>query len=144
MTEGLTQAAQRAVTLSQEAARELGSPYTAAEHLILGLLSLDASSAPASLSALGMSYDGARGAVVRFSGMEQEPRSGPPPLSKGCLSALQRARELALGAGRTLADAEDMLGAVLDSETFGVASDRFLWELSKDAEGVRALRHNVT
>jgi ATP-dependent Clp protease ATP-binding subunit ClpA len=141
MSEGLTQAAEETVTLSQEAARHLGSPYTGAEHLILGLLSLDASSAPTSLSALGLSYDGARAAVARFSGIEQKPGSDPPPLSERCLSALDRARELAHGLGRTLADAEDVLGAVLDSETFGVASDRFFWELGMDAEGVKGLRH---
>ena len=142
MTEGFTEAAEGAVTLSQEAARQLGSPYTGAEHLILGLLSLDAGSTPASLSELGMSYTGARAAVARFSGVEQEPGSEPPPLSETCVSALERARKLAHGHGRTLADAEDVLAAVLDSETFGVASDRFMWELGKNAEGVKALRQD--
>ena len=142
MLEGFTETAERAVTLSQEAAGTLGSPYTGAEHLILGLLSLDASSAPASLSALGMSYDGARAAVVRFSGIEQEPGPDLPPLSERCLVTLERARKIAHGDGRARGDAEDVLGAVLDQETFGVASDRFLWELGKDAERVNALRHD--
>ena len=142
MLEGFTETAERAIALSQEAARTLGSPYTGPEHLILGLLSPDASSAPTSLSTLGISYDGARAAVVRFSGIEQEPGPDSPPLSARCLLAFERARKLAHGHGRAQADAEDVLGAVLDDATFGVAWDRFLWKLGKDAEGVKALRHD--
>jgi ATP-dependent Clp protease ATP-binding subunit ClpA len=142
MMEGFTEAAEGVVTLSQEAARQLGSPYTGAVHLILGLLSLDASSASTRLSALGMSYDAAWAAVARFSGITQGPGSASPRLSERCVSVLGRARELAHGRGRTLAEAEDVLGAVLDREPFGVASDRFLWELGKDAAGVKALRQD--
>lgn len=142
MTGEMTDAAEAAVALSQEAASQLGSPYTGAEHLILGLLKLDAGSIPPGLSALGLPYGSARAAVARFSGIEQEPEGSPPPLSPTCLSTLERACSFARRRGSDVADVEDVLGALLDPETFGVASDRFLWELGQDAGAVEALRQS--
>ncbi len=86
-----TRAARAVVEAAQEDATALGHGYVGTEHLVLGLLRVEAGGAAAALAAVGVSYDRYREEVERTVGTPETGRPGRIPFTAKSKEALERA-----------------------------------------------------
>lgn len=114
----------------------MGHEYLGTQHLLLGLLAQEGTSAAGALEILGVRFPHVRAESERIIGPGEGRPAGPIPLTPLATRALQEALSEADGLGRKLAGGEDMLlglAAVPD----GLAA-RILLRLDVTSEQLRA------
>src|SRR5580693_327240 len=113
-----TERARRTVKAAQEEARELGHDHISPEHLALGLLHEPEALAARAISALGVTPEAARRALVAALGslVMPEPVSGKIPFTPRAKKVLELALREALLFGHNYIGTEHLLLGVLDDE----------------------------
>jgi hypothetical protein len=127
--------ARDAIAKAQDEGTLLRHRWVGTEHLLLGLASVDRSAA-ATLKAVGVTLEAARGEVVKQVGRgEREIRPGPRPFTPRAKRVVERSLREALARGSEQISGDDLLLALAESE--GGASDA-LRALGVTAERLRA------
>ena len=113
-----TERARRTVKAAQEEARELGHDHISPEHLALGLLHEPEALAARAISALGVTPEAARQALVAAlrSSVMPEPVSGKIPFTPRAKKVLELALREALLFGHNYIGTEHLLLGLLDDE----------------------------
>jgi hypothetical protein len=113
-----TERARRTVKAAQEEARELGHDHIFPEHLALGLLHEPEALAARAISALGVTPEAARRALVTALGslVMPEPVSGKIPFTPRAKKVLELALREALLFGHNYIGTEHLLLGLLDDE----------------------------
>jgi ATP-dependent Clp protease ATP-binding subunit ClpC len=124
-----------AVHLAEEQAREMGHEYLGTEHLLLGLLAQEATSAAGALRSLGVQLAQVRSEVERMLGLGEGPGVGSIRLTPLATRALERAVAQARTVGHDLASCEHLLLGLAE-ERDGLAA-RILLRLDVSLEQVR-------
>ena len=114
----LTERARRAVSAAQEEARDLRHDHIFPEHLALGLLHEPEALAARAISALGVTPEAARQALVAALGslVVPEPVSGKIPFTPRAKKVLELALREALLFGHNYIGTEHLLLGLLDDE----------------------------
>jgi ATP-dependent Clp protease ATP-binding subunit ClpC len=150
--ERFTESARHAVVLGQEEARTLRHNYIGTGHILLGLLREEGAAARV-MESLEITFDRARGHVVRIVGSGEEVTTGQIPFTPRTKKVLELALREALSLGHNYIGTEHiLLGLISDGE--GVAlrtrpdldsgreehegvAVRVLHDLGADAEKIR-------
>jgi len=134
-----TERAQRVVVLAQDEARKLQSDHVGVEHLLLGLLREQESTAARALASIGLKVDPVRAAVAKILGPGPGAVSGEISFSPGAKkvmveAAIDEARLL----GHNYVGTEHLLlGLLRDGQMLGL-----LYELGANPEALRTqIRH---
>jgi hypothetical protein len=132
-----TERARRTVKAAQEEARELGHDHIFPEHLALGLLHEPEALAARAISALGVTPEAARQALVAALGslVVPEPVSGKIPFTPRAKKVLELALREALLFGHNYIGTEHLLLGLLDDEES--LGDSTLADLGVTRERVR-------
>ena len=140
MFERFSDDARQAVAFASDEARELGHGRIGTEHLLLGLLRGEDTTAGETLAALGIRIDAVRAEVVTRVAGREAPHTGPaaaqPPFTPRAKKVLELSLREALALGRNEIDTEHVLLG-LARENAGIAS-RILDDLGAGAERIRA------
>ena len=116
MREVLTDQLERALAQAQQEARALNQEFVGTEHLLLGLLSVDATEALAALKLAGVERDALRKQLTKsLPHAEHSPGvTGDLPLSPNAQRAVNAAVTRAQGAGSPRVSTRMLLVALLD------------------------------
>jgi ATP-dependent Clp protease ATP-binding subunit ClpC len=139
--EDFTERARRVVTLAQEEARHLGHSYTGTEHILLGLLREDESTAAIVLEGSGGGLDEVRERVEGIVGQDDgEPLHGEVPFTPRSKEVFRLARREALRLEDDRVGTKHLLVGSVDEaeekESLGVAA-RILVALGVDRQELR-------
>ncbi len=125
MFERFREPARQAIVLAQDEARRLGHPTLGTEHLLLGLLGLDAGITTNALAEMGCTSDDVRLRVVQIVGEGTGSPSDQLPFTYAAKETLEQAGREATASGHTTVGPEHILLA-LAAEEEGVAAEIFL------------------
>jgi ATP-dependent Clp protease ATP-binding subunit ClpA len=118
MFERFTHRARRAVVLAQEEARSLKQSYIDTEHVLLGLLHQDDSTAVKALRLAGVDLARLRAKAREISGLGTYDLTSHIPFTRQTKTVLEKSLQEARGAGGDIVGTEHMLMALID-ETRG-------------------------
>ena len=111
-----TNKAEKAISLSQTAANELGHNYIGSEHILLGLIKEGTGIAAQVLKSNGLNEENTKEAVIKLIGKGNTP-AGNKPLTPRVKRALELSYEIALELGSTYIGTEHILLALTDDTT---------------------------
>lgn len=109
-TECLTPSAQQALSIAESESLRLKQDYIGAEHLLLGIVSLDEGNACASLKAQGMTLEKLLADAQYHHGAGRKPPRFTPTMMKIIPLSIEKAKAL----GEELASPERLLDAIID------------------------------
>jgi ATP-dependent Clp protease ATP-binding subunit ClpC len=121
MLEGFTPGARRAIVMAQMEARRLDRSHIATEHLLLGVIDVDAELGGRALALAGTAEGEVRDRAARGCGDGQRSPAGTIPFTPAARWALERSRREAFLAGRAFVDTEDILLGLLRYEDANVS-----------------------
>ena len=111
-----TNKAEKAISLSQTAANELGHNYIGSEHILLGLIKEGTGIAAQVLKNNNINEQNAKDAIIKLIGAGNTP-AGNKPLTPRVKRALELSYEIALELGCTYIGTEHILLALIDDNT---------------------------
>ncbi|MEZ0364779.1 Clp protease N-terminal domain-containing protein [Mycobacterium sp. pUA109] len=113
MFERFTDAARRAVVLSNEVVGELRHDHLGTEHFLMGLLAIPDQPASRALATLGVTADAVRREIIDRVGTGEKPIGGHIPFTPHAKSALQRSLTESFEVGHSYIGTEHMLLGLL-------------------------------
>ena len=135
LLERFTERARQVVVLAGEEARTLKHGQIGTEHLLLGLLREQESTAAHVLESFDLTLERARGEVVRIVGVGEQAHAGQLPLTDPAKRVLELALQEAVNLGHNYVGTEHLLLAVL---TLGDGvSKRILLDCGVEADQIR-------
>ena len=151
--ERFTEAARHVVVLAQEEARTLRHNYIGTEHILLGLLREEGSTAARVLESLEITVERVRGEVARIVSSGEEVTIGQIPFTPPAKKVLELALREALNLGHNYIGTEHILLGLIaenedaavrthptpgsEDEEHGDVAGRILDDLDADAEKIR-------
>jgi ATP-dependent Clp protease ATP-binding subunit ClpC len=136
LSQRFTERGRQAVVFAQSEARELGHDYIGTEHLLLGLLRQEESTAARVMQALGVPTDEVRARVIASVGRGDKAAVGQIPFTPLAKKGLELALRESLELGHTYVGTEHLLlGLTREGESVAA---RVLLDLGLAAERVRA------
>ena len=142
MFERFTERARQVVWLAQEEARDLKHDYIGTEHILLGLLREGNGVASKVLDSLGITVEGTRDQVTKFSAPGATVHQGQIPFTPRTKKTFEGALREALSFGQNYIGTEHILLALVRENGEGVAA-RILLDFDADSEKIRneVIRH---